>query len=231
MKSRAFTLIELLVVIAVIAILAALLFPVFASVRAKARQATCSSNLRQLGQATFIYAQDNDDFYPWGGDPSDLNTNPNAWRTWHHGEYWPAVQTLRPLPEVMSAYVKNDHLWECPSDTGYDKTGSFEDIPLSAHPSAFGAFGMSYAYTTLLALDHQTIGGVRGWSRKPPYSERGPAEVPLLFDQVGRWHGGMEHSQGRMNFVMVDGHAMSVNRDHADELNRIVFTIPTPAPK
>src|SRR5712692_8437838 len=60
----AFTLIELLVVIAIIAILAAILFPVFAQARAKARQATCLSNQKQLGLAWVMYAQDYDETSP-----------------------------------------------------------------------------------------------------------------------------------------------------------------------
>lgn len=61
---RAFTLIELIVVIAIIAILAAFLFPVFAMAREKARQATCTSNMRQLAQAWEMYAQDYDETFP-----------------------------------------------------------------------------------------------------------------------------------------------------------------------
>lgn len=62
--AKAFTLIELLVVIAIIAILAAILFPVFAQAREKARQATCQSNLHQWGQAFLMYDQDYDERYP-----------------------------------------------------------------------------------------------------------------------------------------------------------------------
>jgi prepilin-type N-terminal cleavage/methylation domain-containing protein len=65
-KRSGFTLIELLVVIAILAILAALLFPVFAETRDRARQAACLSNLKQIGTATMMYAQDYDDTYPRG---------------------------------------------------------------------------------------------------------------------------------------------------------------------
>jgi prepilin-type N-terminal cleavage/methylation domain-containing protein len=70
MRKRAFTLIELLVVIAIIAILAAILFPVFAQAREKARQATCISNMKQLGVAFMAYVTDYDETYP----PADYNS-------------------------------------------------------------------------------------------------------------------------------------------------------------
>jgi prepilin-type N-terminal cleavage/methylation domain-containing protein/prepilin-type processing-associated H-X9-DG protein len=104
-----FTLIELLVVIAIIAILAAILFPVFAGVREKARQASCLNNLKQLGTATNMYVQDYDETYPayafdekveWGGGP------------------WPAhfSSASRWVPQLMP-YVKNAKVFACPSDT------------------------------------------------------------------------------------------------------------------
>lgn len=65
---QGFTLIELLVVIAIIAILAAILFPVFAQAREKARQTACLSNLKQIGTAFQMYTQDNDEMMPvWSG--------------------------------------------------------------------------------------------------------------------------------------------------------------------
>ena len=65
-KKRGFTLIELLVVIAIIAILAAILFPVFAQAREKARQITCASNLKQMGVGILMYATDYDECMPSG---------------------------------------------------------------------------------------------------------------------------------------------------------------------
>src|SRR5437763_1392225 len=67
MRCKGFTLIELLIVIAVIAILAALLFPVFAQAREKARQSGCLSNLQQVGKAQALYLQDYDERFCLGG--------------------------------------------------------------------------------------------------------------------------------------------------------------------
>jgi prepilin-type N-terminal cleavage/methylation domain-containing protein/prepilin-type processing-associated H-X9-DG protein len=79
-RSSGFTLIELLVVIAIIAILAAILFPVFASAREKARQTTCTSNLKQIGLAFTQYMQDYDEVYPIAQSGGFTGDNPQ-WDT------------------------------------------------------------------------------------------------------------------------------------------------------
>ena len=91
MAKRGFTLIELLVVIAIIAILAAILFPVFAKAREKARQTNCLSNVKQLALGALMYAQDNDETLPFA---------------YCGGYYW--VVILQP-------YLKNTQMLYCPS--------------------------------------------------------------------------------------------------------------------
>lgn len=95
---RGFTLIELLVVIAIIAILAAILFPVFARAREKARQASCLSNVKQIVLGGLMYAQDYDERFPSGRVCN--------WAS--GGPYGNHMQALMP-------YVKNFQMFECPS--------------------------------------------------------------------------------------------------------------------
>jgi len=111
-----FTLIELLVVIAIIAILAAILFPVFARAREKARQTACLSNLKQLGLAFMQYAQDYDETFPcgvWYGGAS--------WSTeyaWDYTVDWGSAPVNGIQPNTLGTigpYTKNSQLGLCPS--------------------------------------------------------------------------------------------------------------------
>ncbi|MES2459168.1 MAG: DUF1559 domain-containing protein [Armatimonadota bacterium] len=99
---HAFTLIELLVVIAIIAVIAAILFPVFAQSREKARQSACASNLRQIGLALQQYVQDFDETYP----PEIVKTPPINGGT----------EDGRPFDRELVPYLRNDGVWACPSD-------------------------------------------------------------------------------------------------------------------
>ncbi len=106
MRRRAFTLIELLVVIAIIAILAAILFPVFAKAREKARQSSCSSNAKQWGLAIMQYVQDYDECYFPRYQPITVYPTPA------NAVWW---IDLPGRAMLVSPYVKNDQLVFCPS--------------------------------------------------------------------------------------------------------------------
>lgn len=129
-RRAAFTLIELLVVIAIIAILAAILFPVFAQARAKARQAACLSNLKQIGTGIMMYAQDYDEILPGNtnlngaGEPTDARwpapatsahsaglSEPFGWNQ----PYNPAsAGTFRIWARDIQPYIKNLQVFRCP---------------------------------------------------------------------------------------------------------------------
>lgn len=102
MKQKAFTLIELLVVIAIIAILAAILFPVFAKARERARAAACVSNMNQIGKALMMYTDDHDGTYPL----VRFYTSPTD-GTWREPYTW-----KRALLKYTSGY----DIWICPSN-------------------------------------------------------------------------------------------------------------------
>ena len=104
-KNAAFTLIELLVVIAIIAILAAILFPVFAQARDKARQTSCLSNMKQIGLGEQMYVQDYDEVLP------RLRLYNLNYASYGPGKWAYGIQ------DSLKPYIKNDDVWKCPSDS------------------------------------------------------------------------------------------------------------------
>jgi len=132
-RRQGFTLIELLVVIAIIAILAAILFPVFARARDKARQASCLSNLKQIGMALNQYAQDWDEAHPgvWFG--------PVSRQPWSQPS---DATTFYKWMDAVYPYVKNEQVFNCPSD-GVNKKYVFRNNDKS---NGYGSYAMSQAY-------------------------------------------------------------------------------------
>lgn len=123
MKRHGFTLIELLVVIAIIAILAAILFPVFARAREKARQASCQSNLKQIELAMKQYAQDYDEMFPTASDsmPNGVElcnaAAPCCHRVWNGNKnaVTPAMVPNGYVHWKLDPYIKNTQVFICPS--------------------------------------------------------------------------------------------------------------------
>lgn len=113
MKRLGFTLIELLVVIAIIAILAAILFPVFAQAREKARAIACVSNEKQLAMGIMQYEQDNDETYPQGGHAA-------------YGGFW--IDYNISWPKIILPYIKSLGVYRCPDDTLENPQGNFSFI-------------------------------------------------------------------------------------------------------
>lgn len=174
---KAFTLIELLVVIAIIAILAAILFPVFAQAREKARQTSCLSNLKQMGLGAIMYVQDYDETYPIGASQGNEGT-------WLWNFNLPVPFNWRPIPATdrrvfaarhhwgnsLQPYTKNWGIMTCTS-TPTTRLG----IPDYATPNVPWQ-RVSYTYNGLLSSYAQA--GINQVSRVPMMWEgRGKAGI------------------------------------------------------
>lgn len=156
-RKRGFTLIELLVVIAIIAILAAILFPVFARAREKARQTACLSNMKQLGLGFMMYSQDYDETFPgirFGDGPGQSW----PWAVWQGSIDWMGVFT-----HAVQPYIKNRGIFQCPSGTEGDNRWS-------------GRNGMSYCYSEFLYNTDN------GWTKQAQIGNApaGVAKVSIL---------------------------------------------------
>lgn len=211
-RARGFTLIEILVVVAILALLGALLFPVFSSARAKARETSCVSNLRQIGLGVALYARDFDDFYPRGTDTSERLAAISP----------PADDDLRLLPllrDVLHPYLSSSAVWHCPSDTGwkrgyaaYDANADLTTLPPCA--SAFDRFGTSYNYRVNLGLQKVLYPASAYTFATPPRVpvEIGPAEVGTMIDMMGTWHGSAEWGSESSVMLFADGHVKRQQR-------------------
>lgn len=154
---RGFTLIELLVVIAIIAILAAIIFPVFTKAREKAKQASCLSNLKQIGLAVLQYAQDYDGISPGNG---------SAGNSWCHPLQDPDVVAWVP-DGALTPYIKNTQIFVCPSQAdsilsyaaGYCFPFSLDRIPYPAEMRMMADGPRNYYALGTFMVDRHNGGG------------------------------------------------------------------------
>jgi len=193
MKRTGFTLIELLVVIAIIAILAAILFPVFAKAREKARQSSCASNLKQLGLAFLMYSQDYDERLP---SYRMANSSPGCQINW-----W----------NQIPPYVKNTQIFICPSTQFSYPSGGY-----GANLSHVSPCGSCVAMGTIArpaqafmlwdaAIDGCATGSpVDGVESGPAVHSYCPVCVNCA-DLIGGSGASSRHNGGA-NVALVDGH-------------------------
>ncbi len=157
MRRRAFTLIELLVVIAIIAILSAILFPVFAQARERARSASCLSNCKQIGLAIMMYTQDYDETYFW-----------QPWPGQETSDYYLGIpQPQQGWYDMIQPYVKNQGIFHCPS---YDGSNFYA----GAYPANYT---LSYGMNELLF----------GYKWIPEATLQAPADIAMLADATSTW--------------------------------------------
>jgi prepilin-type N-terminal cleavage/methylation domain-containing protein/prepilin-type processing-associated H-X9-DG protein len=204
-KSTGFTLIELLVVIAIIAILAAILFPVFAQAREKARQISCLSNVKQISLAYTMYVQDYDETSP--------QMSGNDYTT------------------LLYPYVKSAALFLCPDRTDTNAIEAPDGVNNTTKSIGYGYnWGPIQRRGGGLVLGQQWVNGTSGPKYLPGVALAGivsPAQMVGFIDTYdtpritgtmtflactwsGNTNGSLRHG-GRFNVGFVDGHAKAIN--------------------
>lgn len=204
-RKSGFTLIELLVVIAIIAILAAILFPVFARAREKARQTSCLSNLKQLGLGVAMYAQDYDGFHP------TMYWIPIA--GYNSGVSRGGLTVL----DAINPYVKNAQIFRCPSSSEvvYTTNGVSQ-----VSNYMFSCYVVLNGGATNRALLNNSFSGPTGRTDYPGPYTFDPANVLLMSEYPGTYRTWVPywgttnptpHNEGQ-NMAFGDGHAKWMSR-------------------
>lgn len=205
-SKTAFTLIELLVVIAIIAILAAILFPVFAQVREKARQISCINNLKQIGLGMLQYTQDYDEtMFP----TTYYDAGTGILHQWDGGLNF-ATNTYDPSQGLLQPYMKSVAIQDCPDAAS---------IPLGS-PAEHVAYGINQLIYYNTSFSQQPIPSIAAFTV--------PSETILLADTVGydkrdglyrnddlTWPSGggptvHGRHQGTASVLWMDGHVKAV---------------------
>lgn len=167
--------VELLVVIAIIVILAALLFPVFARAKSSAKKTQCISNLKQIGQAILMYNTEHEEVFPHAVDPVD-KARPQIWDS--EPEFQARIPSMPTIMDALDRYIKSREMWKCPGDDGSDVLDSHPFIEFKSAPSMFRTYGSSYFFRTEI-----------GFRSLTQMNFELPAQINVLFDASGHWHG------------------------------------------
>jgi prepilin-type N-terminal cleavage/methylation domain-containing protein/prepilin-type processing-associated H-X9-DG protein len=229
MRQKGFTLIELLVVIAIIAILAAILFPVFAQAREKARATSCLSNCKQMGIALMMYIEDYDGIFF-----NQVYPSPKSWGTPGIALNW---------TEILMPYVKSTGAFACPS---YREPMDVAYYPKPTYPIGYG-------------FNERLLGRYNTYTNVPLAQSllKTPADVGLIADSIFTWAShigyevdldkdgttewywpssregtvytyGIPRHQGGINAVYADGHAKfsgpRVRSGSTDDWNYYIYT-------
>jgi prepilin-type N-terminal cleavage/methylation domain-containing protein/prepilin-type processing-associated H-X9-DG protein len=215
-SKRGFTLIELLVVIAIIAILAAILFPVFAQARAKARQAACFSNLRQLGLAILAYAQDYDEQLPIAVSGTTFTaTSPGTRNTTWQFLIDPYVRAGFP-PTSDLADNRRISIYVCPEfgKTGDGSTsdrwsnsyaGNTNIMKTPGNPNTESSLAaLRSAASVVLLAPHSLCAATSGRDTDRGFGGAFPGDPRAACDR-GYVVARMRHNDGA-NFLLTDGH-------------------------
>ncbi len=217
---QAFTLIELLVVIAIIAILAALLTPLASSSIEKARRSACRSNLRELGLALMLWAQDHDGWLVLKGDTPQY-TGGNL-----QGEYPMRNHVLK---LATNNFVRTTRMWLCASDQ-VDGVGGANKV---VDPKTFYGAGAN-TYDTRRHCSYMYVAGYNNSS-----TAESPALAPVLADESNAIENGAatpgnmpdilsndNHGERYRNVLYLDGHVVA--HESADAANAIFDALVQP---
>ncbi|MEN6545528.1 MAG: DUF1559 domain-containing protein [Armatimonadia bacterium] len=197
MRKSGFTLIELLVVIAIIAILAAILFPVFAKAREKARQSSCLSNVKQIMVGVLAYAQDYDESLPLYYANCDGDTTFNA------GDYSWRTQIL--------PYAKNAMILQCPSKKF--TSNAFNGGSDSAELAGYAINVVHWAWDSSAYPTGKSLGSIEDASKCVLLSEIDGGTIGFSDGEDATGHGfvygdaGAKRHNDGCNWGFMDGHA------------------------